>query len=492
MEFNSFKNLIILIPEIFLGTSIITLIIFGSSIISDTEKNFPVIVNTVTKLAILILTFTILLIYTNNLFLDSFFYSKTFIKDNLSVVVKITLLISTVLCLFLTENYLNVQKITSFEYVIILLLALQGLLLLTSSFDLISTYLAIELQSLAFYVLAGYKKNSTFSTESGLKYFILGSFSSGFLLFGFSFIYGFTGVTNFEDISNFFFAAKDNFLFLDISLIFILVALFFKLAVAPFHLWAPDIYEGAPSITTVFFAVLPKISLLVLLVRIFYIGFFDIISSYIEIFVNLAIFSVFVGTFGALKQRKVKSLIAYSSISHAGFLLLAFSTACFEGIQALFFYIIVYMITSVCIWGVFMSLNLRKYSSFKTSKHLSDFTSLSVVNPCLALIFSVAFLSLAGIPPLVGFYAKAVVFFCAIESSLYFSAFSIILISVVSAFYYLRVIKTIYFENTFNLKLFCNINYVNSFIIAVICISFIFLFVNPNFLTLVCYKICVL
>jgi NADH-quinone oxidoreductase subunit N len=492
MEYNSFKNLIILTPEIFLGTSIITLIIYGSSIVSNTKKNFPLIISAISKLTILILIFTIFLTYTSSLSYDSFFFSKTFIKDDLSVVVKITLLISAMLCLLITENYLNYQKITSFEYIIILLLALQGLLLLTSSFDLISTYLAIELQSLSFYVLAGYKKNSTFSTESGLKYFILGSFSSGFLLLGFSFVYGFTGVTNFEDISNFFFTTTYDSMLLDVALIFILVALFFKLAVAPFHLWAPDIYEGSPSISTVFFAVLPKISLLVLFVRLFYVNFYEVGPSYIEIFTNLAILSVFVGTFGALKQRKVKSLIAYSSISHAGFLLLAFSPICFEGIQALFFYIFIYMLTSICIWGVFMSINLRKHYSFKTSKHLSDFTALNKINPILALIFSVAFLSLAGIPPLVGFYAKVVVFFCAIESSLYFTTFFIILISVISAFYYLRVIKTVYFEETTHLKLFCNINYEQSFILTVIFFNMIYLFLHPNLLTLICYKISLL
>ena len=492
MEFNSFKNLIIIVPEIFLGTSTIALIIYGSSIINNQKKNFPLIINAISKLCILTLTFTIFLIYDNNLTYDTFLYSKTFIKDDLGTIVSIVLLCAAILCFLITESYLNHQKLPAFEYVIILLLAIEGLLLLCSSFDLISIYLAIELQSLSFYVLAGYKKNSTFSTESGLKYFILGSFSSGFLLFGFSIIYGLTGMTCFEDISLYFFTIDKTDNFIDIALIFVLVALFFKLSVAPFHLWSPDIYEGAPSISTVFFAVLPKISLLVLLVRLFYFSFFKITPLYFEIFSSIAILSVLIGTLGALKQRKVKSLIAYSSISHVGYLLVAFSTLCFEGIQVLFFYILIYMLTSVCVWAIFMAVNLKKYYLIKTSKHLSDFTSLSILNPVLALILSLTFLSLAGIPPLIGFYAKAIVFLCAVEASLFLTTFIILLISVISAFYYLRIIKTVYFENTTNLKLYCNIEYIQSFIISLISLNFVFLFLNPNLLSLICYKISVL
>ena len=188
-------------------------------------------------------------------------------------------------------------------------------------------------------------------------------------------------------------------------------------------------------------------------------------------------------------QRKIKSLVAYSSISHVGFMLIAFSALTSDGIQALFFYLIIYVMTSVCIWTVFMSLNLKKYVYKKTSKHLSDLTYISVLNPILAVTFSTAFLSLAGIPPLIGFYAKTIVFLCALDSSLYFLALMSILISVISTFYYLRVIKSIYFEKISNLKLYDNIDYSKAGIIMFTFLMFIYLFINPNLISLLCYKI---
>jgi len=486
MEYNSFKNITLIIPELFLGASVISLILFGSAIASNQNKNYPLITTSISKLAILILLLDIVFIYNTSFAYDNFSFTNSIIKDNLSTEIKLILLSSSIVGILITENYSNHQKITSFEYIIIFLLSLEGLLLLCSSCDLISVYL----QSLAFYVMAGYKKDSTFSTESGIKYFILGSLSSGFLLFGFSLVYGYTGLTNFEDISKFVLnTSYDKNSLLDVALMFILVGLFFKMSAAPFHLWSPDIYEGSPSNSTIFFALLPKLSILVIFVRIFYTTFYDYACSCTELISAIAICSVFIGSLGALMQRKIKSLVAYSSISHVGFMLIAFSALTDEGIQALFFYLIIYVMTSVCIWTVFMSLNLKKYVYKKTSKHLSDLTYISVLNPILAITFSTAFLSLAGIPPLIGFYAKTIVFLCALNSSLYFLALMSILISVISTFYYLRVIKSVYFEKIPNLKLYDNIDYSKAGIIMFTFLMFIYLFINPNLISLLCYKI---
>tara|TARA_B110000967_G_scaffold188319_1_gene210986 strand:- start:1640 stop:3118 length:1479 start_codon:yes stop_codon:yes gene_type:complete len=490
MEYNSFKNITLIIPELFLGASIISLILFGSSIVSNQNKNYPLITASISKLAVLILLFDIVFIYNNSFTYDNFSFTNSITQDNLSTQIQLVLLSTSIVGILITENYSKHQKMTSFEYTIIFLLSLEGLLLLCSSCDLISVYLAIELQSLAFYVLAGYKKNSTFSTESGIKYFILGSLSSGFLLFGFSLVYGYTGLTNFEDISKFVLnTSYDKNGLLDVALMFILIGLFFKMSAAPFHLWSPDIYEGSPSNSTIFFALLPKLSILVIFVRIFYSTFYDYACSYVEVISVIAICSVFVGSLGALMQRKIKSLVAYSSISHVGFMLIAFSALTDDGIQALFFYLIIYVLTSICIWTVFMSLNLKQYVFKKTSKHLSDLTYISVLNPILAVTFCTAFLSLAGIPPLIGFYSKTIVFLCAMDSSLYFLALASILISVISTFYYLRVIKSVYFEKTTNLKLYCNIDYSKAGIIMFTFLAFIYLFINPNLMSLVCYKI---
>jgi len=490
MEYNSFKNITLIIPELFLGASVISLILFGSAIVSNQNKNYPLITTSISKLAILILLFDIVFIYNTYFASDNFSFTNSIVKDNLSTEIKLILLSASIVGIWITENYSNHQKMTSFEYIIIFLLSLEGLLLLCSSCDLISVYLAIELQSLAFYVMAGYKKDSTFSTESGIKYFILGSLSSGFLLFGFSLAYGYTGLTNFEDISKFVLnTSYDENGLLDVALMFILVGLFFKMSAAPFHLWSPDIYEGSPSNSTIFFALLPKLSILVIFVRIFYMTFYDYTCSYVELISAVAICSVFVGSLGALMQRKIKSLVAYSSISHVGFMLIAFSALTSDGIQALFFYLIIYVLTSLCIWTIFMSLNLKKYVYKKTSKHLSDLTYISVLNPILAITFSTAFLSLAGIPPLVGFYAKTIVFLCALDSSLFFLALMSILISVISTFYYLRVIKSVYFEKIVNLKLYDNIDYSKAGIIMFTFLMFIYLFIDPNLISLVCYKI---
>ena len=253
MEYNSFKNITLIIPELFLGASVISLILFGSAIASNQNKNYPLITTSISKLAVLILLFDIVFIYNTSFAYDNFSFTNSIIKDNLSTEIKLILLSSSIVGILITENYSNHQQMTSFEYIIIFLLSLEGLLLLCSSCDLISVYLAIELQSLAFYVMAGYKKDSTFSTESGIKYFILGSLSSGFLLFGFSLVYGYTGLTNFEDISKFVLnTSYDKNGLLDVALMFILVGLFFKMSAAPFHLWSPDIYEGSPSNSTIF------------------------------------------------------------------------------------------------------------------------------------------------------------------------------------------------------------------------------------------------
>lgn len=493
MEYNSFKNMLIVLPEFYLGTSILTMVIFGSAVIANKKKNFPLLSDSMITVALLVLTFEAVLLCDQKLVLDTVFFSNTFIQDPLSLVIKIILVISTIVCLVITKNYIKHQKLTSFEYILIVLLSLEGLLLLSSTYDLISIYLAIELQSLSFYAMAGYKKNSTFSTESGLKYFILGSISSGFLLLGFSYIYGFTGLTNLEDLSVFVFQLNDDTsVFLSLAIIFVLTGIFFKLAAAPFHLWSPDIYEGSPTVSTVFFAVLPKLSLTVLLVRVVYFSFSSIAVSFSELFSFIALISVFIGSLGALKQRKVKSLIAYSSISHVGFLILAFSTISFEGIHSMLFYLFIYVFTSLGVWSILMSVNFKKYYLLKSTKHLSDLTFLSITNPTLALLFSTAFFSLAGIPPLVGFYSKAIVFLCSIESSIFLFTTLIILISVISTFYYLRIIKTLYFEKTKNIKLCLTIDYSKSILSTIVVIGLLILFINPNLVTLVCYKISLL
>lgn len=490
MIFNTFKNINLIIPELFLGTSILVLILYGSAILTKKKKNHHLFIRSIQNLAILTLLLEIMFLFNDPISVEVSAFNQTILKDSLSSTTKMIILISSLFCLLISQNYINHQKLNNFEYIIITLLAILGLILLCSSNDLITVYLAIELQSLAFYLLAGFKKNSIFSTESGLKYFIIGSFSSGFLLFGFSILYGLCGFTNFEDFSTFMVNnhLNENLNLLNVALTFILTSIFFKLSAAPFHLWSPDIYEGSPSNSTIFFAVVPKISILVALIRIFQHSFYEsmlFLNDYITV---IAILSIFVGSLAALKQRKVKSLLAYSSISHVGYLLLAFSAYTSQGTQALLFYIIVYILTSICIWSIFLCTTSVKYYLTKVSKQLSDFTFLSVVNPSLGLTFTVAILSLAGIPPLIGFYAKAIIFLSAFDAYLYVSAVVGILISVISTFYYLRMIKVVYFEKLYFLRLYLPVSYETAILTSSIFISFLFLFLNPNLITLLCYK----
>jgi NADH-quinone oxidoreductase subunit N len=371
--------------------------------------------------------------------------------------------------------------------------------LLCYSDDLITAYLAIELQSLSFYVIASFKKNSTFSVEAGLKYFILGAFSSSLFLFGSSLIYGVSGTINFEDFKDlYFFDFPGNVLnsfdtiLLQFGLIFVLSSLFFKLALAPFHIWSPDVYEGSPSSSTFFFAVVPKIALFVLLLRIFYYSFYNLLDNFRYFLVLISIFSVLIGSFVGLEQRKLKSLLAYSSISHMGYSLLAFSTGTFEGLQMLYCYLTIYMLSGLCIWSIFFLTRLKNKYSQKQNKDLADLFLLRKSNSILALSFAVVLLSIAGFPPMIGFLVKFGIFLVSIEASLYFVALISILCSVVSAFYYLRIVKVMYFEKGLSGKLYYPITSQKA-IIVVLCLFFFFgLFINPTLLYLFSYKLSLL
>jgi NADH-quinone oxidoreductase subunit N len=417
-------------------------------------------------------------------------YQNTFIFDLLTANVKQILLSSTICCLFIFEDNLIRQQINNFEYFILILCAVLGLLFLISSYDLISLYLAIEMQSLCLYVLAASKKNSSFSTEAGLKYFLLGSFSSALLLFGMSILYGCTGTTNFEnftlllsgvDLDNFSTTSS-----ISNALLFVGAAFFFKIAAAPFHMWSPDVYEGSPTSSTIFFAVIPKIALFAVFIRMFQTVFSSFEDTLLIMSIFFSICSVIVGSFAALKQRKLKRLLAYSSVSHVGYLLLAFSANSIEGTQALFFYLVIYMITSLSLWSVILSINTS--TNTERSKTLIDFASVSTANPLIGLTGMMALFSLAGVPPLAGFYAKMAVFLSAIGSSLIFVSLIAILCSVVSSVYYIRLIKIMYFEPKSDVSFVYPVTRACSLMMASGTFLLLYLFINPTLLLLLTEK----
>ena len=436
--------------------------------------------------------------------LDFLSFNHSIINDYFSFVTKVLICFFSGLYFLFVSDSLKEQKLTSFEYLLIILFAVLGLMLMCSSNDLLITYLSIELASLSFYVLASYKKTSTYSVESGIKYFITGAVSSAFFLLGSSFVYGVSGSISFCDFYDLFcFSLLKSssaltlnsinlfdFSFLELGLTLILFSLFIKLALAPFHLWSLDVYEGSPTSTTVFFAVITKLSIFVLLVRLCYSSFFSIKDCWQYYSLWIGIFSIFVGSFGGLKQRKLKTLMAYSSTSHMGYALLAMSTATYFGVQMILFYMVIYMISGLCIWSIFLFLRLKqKNVTGKYNKELGDLALLRKSNTPVSFSLALTMFSLAGIPPLAGFLAKASIFFQLVNSSFYIVALITILCSVISTFYYIRIIKILYFENLLVGKLYHPITSEKTIILSLLTFALIFLFLNPTLLYLISLKV---
>jgi NADH:ubiquinone oxidoreductase subunit 2 (subunit N) len=690
--------------ELFLSCSILQFTFYAISTAYQRKSGFVVLNTQVYYIsALLVLLASFLILNEDLLVMNSFSSNNFIINDYLSFAAKLVICLTSVVFLTIINISFRDEPIhNNFEYVILITTSVLGLLLLCSSNDLITAYLAIELHSVAFYIMAAFKRNSSYSIESGLKYFIVGSLSSAFFLFGSSIVYGCMGSLSFDDLRMFFsllFAQQteplnswfqyslltdeisshdawffllpfatlsssdsdydgidlvshiymkqpemsgltlfsepycysgDNLIdwchsnvddqtftgfttgastFLDfnanqifakapvtyywldiyrdlcaldliemidqhemykcwfppyyyfvqfydvvysalldlspsmylsssifenlfsvgqmnteiellllnkifycynesvivsnvesmsalnldlvsIGFLFICISLLIKLAIAPFHFWSLDVYEGSPNTTTFFFAVVPKIALFVLLMRICYVSFYQIFTdNYQMYFFGLAILSVFVGSIGGLEQRKLKTLLAYSSISHTGYLLLSFSTGNAEGAQMMFYYLAIYMISGLCFWSVYLFLRQKRTGYFnKSNKELGDLVLLKESNPMLALIMSITLFSIAGIPPIVGFLAKIGVFVVVVKSSAYLVAVLSILFSVVSTFYYIRLIKIIYFENILVGKLYLPITTQKSFLIAVLSLSLIILCVDPTIIYLLFHK----
>ena len=308
-----------------------------------------------------------------------------------------------------------------------------------SSNDLIVFYMGLELQSLALYVLATYNRDQLKSSEAGLKYFVLSALSSGLLLYGCSLVYGFSGSTNFDIISN---QLNSEEYVLTFGIVFILVGLAFKISAVPFHMWAPDVYEGSPTTVTLFFTIVPKVAALTVFIRFLYVPFLNLIDQWQMIIVFLSIASMVFGAVAAIGQTNIKRLIAYSSIGHIGYTLAGLATASNEGIQSSIIYISIYVVMNLALFSCLLMLR-RKDQYYE---NIDDLSGLSKNHPLLSLCLLLILFSLAGIPPLAGFFAKFYVFKAVLEQSMYFLAIVGLLSTVVAAFYYLRIIKIMYFD----------------------------------------------
>jgi NADH:ubiquinone oxidoreductase subunit 2 (subunit N) len=717
---NDFK---ILIPELFFLLSILNLILFNVFLSTNSVLNFPLLLKSTILLSILILGLVFFLILNNFHLINISFLHLNFIQDYLSIFSKIIIILLAIGCFFVFYNSINIFQLNTFEYFIIALISILGILLSVSANELITAYLTIELQSLSFYLLAAYKRNSTFSTEAGLKYFILGSFASGLFLFGSSYIYGIFGSVNFDYIflfntfnfyenfcyKNFYFITNSfqNFYFIPLSVdytpydqenltwtspnsteylplllfninqignnfieysrlsfevyscysdftndlfdldcfnicyfygfmltgfvflgcceiffdyscllepffpvdmffllflksflrilgqmsdfcyfldysnincfcfnpekliesyyksdcffisvmswddyltkfidsfrsetffyympvgflyslddlkiqnfnnstfyiiylsifssIFIIVSLLFKLSAVPFHVWTPDVYEGSPLITTTLFAVISKLNIFILLIRILDYSFLQwfvhtytveslkLYDTYFieNIFKISGILSIMLGSILGLVQKKIKRLFAYSAISHTGYMLIGFSSISLEGLQSLFFYIIIYLITSLGLWTTILALKLKKVKPvYQSPKTLSEYQNISSSNYPLAICIALILFSLAGVPPFAGFYAKMLIFLSSINLGNYLLIFIAGLFSVVSAFYYLRIIKILFFDKLVFGILYLPIDYFKAFIVNIVVFINLFLFFEPNLLNLICY-----
>ena len=426
------NNLKIMLPEIFLSLSIFSILLIGVF----KKKSFNLIFN-LTSL-IIIVTISIIISNPNNLekiFLDSF------TRDAFSNYFKILILISTLFVLNSSKSFIIDNKLDKFEYPIIVLLSILGMFFMVSSNDLILFYLGLELQSLSLYILASIDRDNLRSTESGVKYFVLSALSSGLLLYGCSLLYGFTGSTNFEAIANQLTKENSGAVF---AMVFILVGLAFKVSAVPFHMWTPDVYEGAPTSITSFFAVVPKVAGLALLIKFMFVPFSNILLEWQTIIIFISIASMILGAVAAMIQKNFKRLLAYSSIGHIGYALAGVATGAVSGYQSSIVYISIYVIMNI---GAFSCLYLLKKDG-KYKENISDLSGISKKHPLLAISLLIILFSLAGVPPLGGFFAKFYVFVAVLEKEMYALAIIGLLTTVMSAFYYLKIIKTIYFDDS--------------------------------------------
>jgi len=359
INFNDFK---FIIPEFFFLFSIFFLILFLLFFSTSKIYKFPLLINISFLFFILNFIF-IFFLYLNNLNIKKVLFNNTFFICSGISYLKCIIILFTILSLIVSITYLNKEQINDFEYFILLTFVTLGVILLISSNDFILTYLSIELQSLALFVLVTFKKNTIYSTEAGIKYFILGSFASILLLFGFSLLYFTFGTINFQELAILFiYNFNNNFysLYLFISFLFIFGGIFFKLNVSPFHMWLPDVYEGAPTSITLFMSVVPKIAFFYIVIKFLFIIFSNFFYQFQNILILLSLLSIFIGSFMGIRQKKFKRLFSYSTISHIGFLLFAIASGSREGIEALFLYIIIYMFMSLSLWTILISLRLKK------------------------------------------------------------------------------------------------------------------------------------
>ncbi|MGY8956141.1 MAG: NADH-quinone oxidoreductase subunit NuoN [Alphaproteobacteria bacterium] len=369
-------------------------------------------------------------------------FGAQFVVDDFAVFAKILLLAGAALALILAVPYNLREGITQFEFPILIMFAVLGMMMMVSANDLMTLYLGIELQSLALYVVAAIRRDNLRSSEAGLKYFVLGALSSGILLYGMSLVYGFAGTTNFTVLAEVFAADSEPSIGVIVGIVFVAAGLAFKVSAVPFHMWTPDVYEGAPTPVTAFFAVAPKIAAMALFVRVMLEPFGALVVEWQQVIWFISLASMLLGSFAAIVQTNIKRLMAYSSIGHMGFVLVGLAAGNEQGVTGILLYLTIYLFMNIGTFGCILAMRRQG----RMVEDINSLAGLSTTNPMMALALAIFMFSMAGIPPLGGFFAKLFVFRAAIDAELYVLVVAGLLTSVVGAFYYLRIVKLMYFD----------------------------------------------
>jgi len=368
-------------------------------------------------------------------------FAGAFVLDDFARLMKVLALIGAVLAIVMATSFARLERFARAEYPVLILISAVGMMMMISANDLVAAYLGLEVQSLAAYVIAAINRDNVRSTEAGLKYFVLGALSSGLLLYGASLVYGFTGQTTFAGIAAAL-AGGEPSLGLVFGLVFLLAGVAFKVSAVPFHMWTPDVYEGAPTPVTAFFAAAPKVAAMALFVRVVMTAFEPITTDWQQIVVFLAIASMVLGSFAAIGQRNIKRLMAYSSIGHMGYALVGLAAGTEQGVQGVVLYLAIYVAMTL---GAFACILAMRRNGGMVEE-ISELSGLARTHPVMGFVFAMLMFSLAGIPPFAGFFAKYFVFAAAVQADLAWLAVIGVLASTVGAYYYLRIVKLIYFD----------------------------------------------
>jgi NADH-quinone oxidoreductase subunit N len=422
-----------LLPELILSVGVLVLILYGAF---RGERS----VEGVNVGALLLLVLAFFVVVTQPAGMKVTTLSGAFISDAFSRVMKGLVLLGSAATILLSRDYFQRERIDRFEFPVLILLCTIGMMVMASANDLIALYLGLELQSLAAYVIAAFHRDDLKSTEAGLKYFVLGALSSGMLLYGASLVYGFTGTVSFPGIVSA--LHGDPGFGIVLGIVFVAAGVAFKMSAVPFHMWTPDVYEGSPTPVTAFFASAPKMAAVAMTVRLFIGAFPDVTAIWQQIIIFIAIASMALGSFAAIGQRNIKRLMAYSSIGNIGYALIGLAAGSEEGVRGVVIYMIIYLAMTLGAFAIILSLR-RRNEMFET---IDDLSGLSRTHPVLAFCLAAMMFSLAGIPPLAGFFAKFYVFAAAIKAGLVALAVIGVVTSVVGAYYYLRIVKVMYFD----------------------------------------------